>query len=528
MGIIFANNAGSTLDTSISDSTLSLVLVSGSLFPTFGGGEYTYVTLTDGVTYEIVKVTGKSYNTLTVAPAGRGLDGTIATAWPAGTLVQIRIPRITANELLTYAGTAATSEANAAASAAIAATYVPLDWEGAWLTATSYQVNDAVKEAGSSYVCLVAHTSGVFATDLAALKWDTIAEKGTDGAGIGDFLANGTVPMTAPLVHTAGTALLPSLTTTGDLNTGIYFPAADTVAVSTGGAERMRIASTGNVSIGTAIDHGRLSSFSADTGNQSFGQLYAVTTNTAAINVGGRIAFGGSYTGTTPTQWASISGCKESAVVGEYGAYLSFATRPQGGVTIERMRIDSSGITRLVQNAAYDSTPGDGTYALYFQEDSAGKAHIDAYSSGGSTLLSFGTNLGGGAIVEALKIDSSQNVLVTAVAGLGYGTGAGGTVTQATSRTNGVSISPAKPSGSITLFTAAGSATATTFTVTMATAILTLADCISLTVRSATNKYMAFASNITTTTFDITFYSISGTASDTPIINFNVHRGSTT
>lgn len=46
-------------------------------------------------------------------------------------------------------------------------------WEpkGAWLTATSYAVKDVVTQGGIGYVCLVAHTSGVFATDLAANKW---------------------------------------------------------------------------------------------------------------------------------------------------------------------------------------------------------------------------------------------------------------------------------------------------------------------------------------------------------------------
>lgn len=87
------------------------------------------------------------------------------------------------------AGAASASETNAAASAALAATFVPLDWEGAWLTATAYQVNDAVKEAGASYICIVAHTSGVFAADVIAGNWDTIAEKGAAGAGAGDMVA---------------------------------------------------------------------------------------------------------------------------------------------------------------------------------------------------------------------------------------------------------------------------------------------------------------------------------------------------
>ena len=48
----------------------------------------------------------------------------------------------------------------------------------------------------------------------------------------------------------AGTAALPAITTTGDTNTGIFFPAADTIAFAEGGAESMRINSSGNVGIG--------------------------------------------------------------------------------------------------------------------------------------------------------------------------------------------------------------------------------------------------------------------------------------
>ena len=45
----------------------------------------------------------------------------------------------------------------------------------------------------------------------------------------------------------AGTASLPSITATNDTNTGIYFPAADTIGFVCGGTEDFRIDSTGQL-----------------------------------------------------------------------------------------------------------------------------------------------------------------------------------------------------------------------------------------------------------------------------------------
>ena len=59
----------------------------------------------------------------------------------------------------------------------------------------------------------------------------------------------------------AGTAAAPAITTTGDTNTGMFFPAADTIAFAEGGAESMRIDSSGNLLVSTTTTTGNGAAF---------------------------------------------------------------------------------------------------------------------------------------------------------------------------------------------------------------------------------------------------------------------------
>lgn len=62
------------------------------------------------------------------------------------------------------------------------------DLRGEWVTATPYAISDVVLESDSAYVCVVAHTSGTFSTDLAADKWVLFYESGvTFGDGSVDI-----------------------------------------------------------------------------------------------------------------------------------------------------------------------------------------------------------------------------------------------------------------------------------------------------------------------------------------------------
>lgn len=84
MPALFKNNATATIAATINNSTTTIVLAAGlgNLFPSPSGGSYFYGTLFDSANnYEIVKVTARSTDTLTVV---RGQDNTTALSFNAG------------------------------------------------------------------------------------------------------------------------------------------------------------------------------------------------------------------------------------------------------------------------------------------------------------------------------------------------------------------------------------------------------------------------------------------------------------
>ena len=118
----------------------------------------------------------------------------------------------------------------------------------------------------------------------------------------------------------------------------------------------------------------------------------------------------------------------------------------------------------------------------------------------------------------ATSLTATGVIASTGTAGVGYATGAGGTITQAISRTTGVTLN--KTTGAITLFSAAGSATAATFTVTNSTVAAT--DVIILNQKSGTDLYDLMVTAVAAGSFNITFRTTGGTTTETPVFNFAV------
>ena len=87
MGVVFTNNAETTLAAAItSTSATSISVTSSSTFPAIQAGEHFYATLDDGTNNEIVKVTGVSGTTWTVL---RASDSTTARTFANGITVQL-------------------------------------------------------------------------------------------------------------------------------------------------------------------------------------------------------------------------------------------------------------------------------------------------------------------------------------------------------------------------------------------------------------------------------------------------------
>jgi len=112
----------------------------------------------------------------------------------------------------------------------------------------------ATAVAGTTTLTLPAATDtlvGKATTDTLTNKTLTGAVmNGTLGATTPSTVAATTISASSTATFAAGAAGTPSITTTGDTNTGIFFPAADTIAFAEGGAESARFDSSGNFGLG--------------------------------------------------------------------------------------------------------------------------------------------------------------------------------------------------------------------------------------------------------------------------------------
>lgn len=179
------------------------------------------------------------------------------------------------------------------------------------------------------------------------------------------------------------------------------------------GAEMARFNSSGDLSVGSTSNHAGARVVINDTPPTAFGSpMFQVGQETFTTSGIYSIGFGftnGTYT-EPPAEIAAVS----TSSSGGTTADIIFGTRnvTTNTAVTERMRIDSNGQMMLQGSAtAFDTTAAKNGLQAYYETDT-GIATLGSYSSGGSTLMTFHTNSGGGASAERMRIDSSGNLLV--------------------------------------------------------------------------------------------------------------------
>ena len=88
MGLLFKNNAETTLSSGINNSVTTVPVTSAAVFPTPNANNVFFATIEEGNNIEVVKVTGISSNDLTVV---RAQDNTSAAAFSSGAKIELRL-----------------------------------------------------------------------------------------------------------------------------------------------------------------------------------------------------------------------------------------------------------------------------------------------------------------------------------------------------------------------------------------------------------------------------------------------------
>ena len=226
----------------------------------------------------------------------------------------------------------------------------------------------------------------------------------------------------------AGAVGTPSITTTGDTNTGIFFPAADTIAFAEGGAEAMRIDSSGNVGIGTSSPSYKLdiTGSTARIYNDSAKLLLERPTNSRSGSISltgstGAIQYyagnnGAGETSTVAHQFYSDSPSALSPLMtilggGNVGIGTSSPSvkfQVDHSSDVAAINASGGGVTLKISNSSANDV------LLRMTNNSSNFYDIRNLTSGSAFTIGYNGD-------ERMRIDSSGNLLVGRTTGLGGG-----------------------------------------------------------------------------------------------------------
>ena len=363
--MLFANNANTTLASSLTNVATTMSVTSASAFPSPTGSQYFYCTLADAATQttiEIVKVTAVSGTTFTIV---RGQDGTSATAFASGAVVSLRLVRASLNDFPKLDETNTFTQLqtiNTIAVSGSTSTTPVLSFN-----ASNCPIASGTAISGSYLQFVLQNTSG---TAGASTNYVLSNDLGTDSTYYGEFGMNSSV-------YSSGTPA-----DFFSLNNGIYYSGHDgDITVGSGNGKKLYLAwgttgqsahvinATGAIGLNTSI-----------TGSTNFGTSGQVLTSAGS--------------GATPT-WTTPTTGTVTSVAATAPAFLSISGSPITGSGT--LAISYSGTALPVANGGTGLTTLTAGYIPYGNGTSAFNSSSGLYFDG--------TNLGIGTTSPATKLN---------------------------------------------------------------------------------------------------------------------------
>lgn len=193
---LYPNNARSVLngDITIGATTLAVTPGTGADFPSPANGHYFLLTLASVSgngedAWEIVKVTGRSTDTLTIV---RAQEGTTAQAWTSGTIVEARLTGGTLDKFGDLGSTSHNPSSGGTISRESRRTIITSSGQGA-ITLTLGADSTQNWQAGDFIELIIGGTSGIKTINRAGTGVITLPDGTTDTSITVDATTNGIV-----------------------------------------------------------------------------------------------------------------------------------------------------------------------------------------------------------------------------------------------------------------------------------------------------------------------------------------------
>ena len=373
--MLFANNANTTLASSLTNVATTMSVTSASAFPSPTGSQYFYCTLADAATQttiEIVKVTAVSGTTFTIV---RGQDGTTGTAFASGAVVSLRLvcaslndfPKLDETNTFTQLQTINTIAVSGSTSTTPVLSF----------NASNCPIASGTAISGSYLQFVLQNTSG---TASASTNYVLSNDLGTDSSYYGEFGMNSSV-------YSSGTPA-----DFFSINNGVYFSGHDgDVTVGSGNGKKLYFAwgtsggsahvinASGAIGLNTNLASG------TGSGTTNFGTSGQVLTS------------GGSSA--TPT-WTTPTTGTVTSVAATVPAFLSISGSPITGSGT--LAISYSGTALPVANGGTGLTTLTAGYVPYGNGTSAFSSSGNLYFDGSSLGIGTGAvGLGNKLVIAA-------------------------------------------------------------------------------------------------------------------------------